>query len=126
MLNSIDNFIFSNNYLIKKESKSSVFSYICNKEMIKMGKKVMTKDEAMRYVLDHPHGSIDKLREEIGEDRVLEFEYLGYIRNGISQTDVTYQRTLSIQLDYDTFYKEPSFWSAFPSIIFGSLAKLFA
>ncbi len=91
-----------------------------------MGRNRMSKADAMRYVIDHPSGNIDLLREMIGNDRVLEFEYLGYIRNGISQTAKTYRSTSSIQLDYDAFYKEPSWISAVPSILFGSLAKLFA
>ena len=68
----------------------------------------MSKVDAMRYVLTHPSGNINQLRDVIGKDRVLEFEYLGYIRNGISQTDVTYHRTSSILLDYRKKITPPS------------------
>ncbi|MBQ2344110.1 MAG: hypothetical protein II390_00680 [Prevotella sp.] len=87
--------------------------------------KEMSKADAIRYVVEHPCGNINQLRNIIGKERVLEFEYLGYIRNGISPTDLTYHNTASVQLDYETFYKKPSLWSAVPSILFGSLAKLF-
>lgn len=111
----------------KKRKKVHDFVYLRSETRFIMEKtKEMSKVNAMRYVLKHPCGSISQLRDAIGEDRVLEFEYLGYIRNGISQTDVTYHRTSSVQIDYETFYKKPRFWNAIPSIIFGSLAKLFA
>ena len=53
----------------------------------------MTKEEAMKYIMKHPKGSIDELGKNIGKERLKDFEYLGYIKNGISQVESTYQIT---------------------------------
>lgn len=86
----------------------------------------MSKADAIRYVVKHPTGTMESLRNKIGHDRVLEFEYLGYIGNGTSSTDLTYHVTESLRRDYEIFYKKPSYWNIFVNILFGSLSKLFA
>lgn len=44
------------------------------------------KKEAMKYVIMHKNGRFSELKQKIGEERIREFEYLGYIKNGISNT----------------------------------------
>lgn len=56
----------------------------------------------------------------------MEFEYLGYIKNGISGERETYGATSTMQQDYKSFYKQPGILSFIPSILFGGMAKLFS
>jgi hypothetical protein len=86
----------------------------------------MSKVDAIHYVVEHLIGTIESLRNKIGNDRVLEFAYLGYIVNGMSSIDLTYHATESLRRDYEIFYKKPSCWNIFVSILFGSLSKVFA
>ena len=86
----------------------------------------MTKNEALQYVVMNPSGNIKDLNEKIGKDYVKEFEYMGYIRNGVSSTAMTYKSTESAAIDYKTFYQDTPLLAAIPSIILGFISKLFA
>lgn len=87
---------------------------------------MLNKKEAIQYVINHPTGDVSELREQIGADRLVEFEYLGYIKNGISGGSETYGATSTVQQDYQSFYKKPGVLSFIPSVLFGGIAKLFS
>lgn len=87
---------------------------------------MLSKKEAIRYVIEHPNGNVSELIAEIGQDRVLEFEYLGYIKNGISDDKESYGATMALRQDYASFYKRHNFLSYIPSYLFGLLAKSFS
>lgn len=86
----------------------------------------MTKNKALQYVVMNPSGNIQDLYNKIGEDYVKEFEYMGYIRNGVSSTAKTYKSTESASRDYKAFYQDTPLFAAIPSIVFGFISKLFA
>lgn len=91
--------------------------------MEKLTNHPMNKKEAMSYVLKHRKGNISQLTEAIGEDRIREFEYLGYIRNGISKEGKTYKSTKNIEKDYDIFYGGTNCLNFIPNFLFGVLFK---
>lgn len=85
-----------------------------------------SKSEAFQYLMKYQSGEMANLVEAIGEDRVEEFEYLGYIRNGMSQKSETYQSTSTFLNDYKSFYRRPGILAWIPSLVFGLMAKLFS
>lgn len=87
---------------------------------------MLSKKDAIRYVINHPTGDVAQLENVIGTERLKEFEYLGYIKNGISHNRETYGIAGTIRKDYHCFYEKPSFFAVLPSIIFGGMAKLFS
>lgn len=87
---------------------------------------MMSKSEALQYVKHHQAGEMADLVKAIGEDRVEEFEYLGYIRNGMSQKSETYQSTSTFLNDYRSFYRRPGLLAWVPSVVFGLMSKLFS
>lgn len=87
---------------------------------------MMSKSEALRYVKNHQAGEMTDLVKAIGKERVEEFEYLGYIRNGMSQKSETYQSTSTFLNDYNIFYRRPGLLTCVPSLVFGLMAKIFS
>lgn len=84
----------------------------------------MTKEEAMKYIMKHPKGSIDELGKNIGKERLKDFEYLGYIKNGTSQVESTYQITDAVKKDYAIFYGKTTFCNFIPNLLFGVFFKI--
>lgn len=84
----------------------------------------MDRKEALLYIVKYPCGNIETLRKKIGDPLVKEFEYMGYIRNGVSSTEKTYKSTRTAIEDYNTFFVDTPWYSALPSVLFALFAKL--
>lgn len=83
----------------------------------------LNKKEAMLYVIKHNNGNFSELEQKIGKERIREFEYLGYIKNGISNTEKTYQGTENVIKDYEIFYGSVTCRNFIPNFLFGSIFK---
>lgn len=83
----------------------------------------MDRKEALVYIVKNPRGNIEALRKNIGDALVKEFEYMGYIRNGVSSTGKTYKSTQTAIEDYNTFFVDTPWYSALPSVLFAFLSK---
>lgn len=86
----------------------------------------MDKKTALQYIINHPSGKIDDLRKELGASLVRDFEYMGYIRNGVSSKEKTYRLTKNAKDDYDTFFVDTPWYSAIPSVTFALFSKMFS
>lgn len=115
---------YSHYFLYKFLARYNFSLYLCSAFMTY--KAMKSKYEALRYVMDHQAGEMIELEKAIGKDRVEEFEYLGYIRNGMSQCSDTYQSTATFLNDYNSFYRRSGVLAWIPSMIFGLMAKLFS
>ena len=69
----------------------------------------MTKEEAMKYIMKHPKGSIEELEENIGKER---------------QVESTYQITDAVKKDYAIFYGKTTFCNFIPNLLFGVFFKI--
>jgi hypothetical protein len=68
----------------------------------------MTRKELLEIIISRKNGMISELEKELGEETVRDFEFLGYIVNGVSPRGETWRVGPSVEKLYNTFYGDIS------------------
>jgi hypothetical protein len=68
----------------------------------------MNRKESLKTILSKKNGMVSQLEKELGKETVRDFEFLGYIVNGLSLSGETWRVGPSVEKLYNTFYGDVS------------------